>query len=46
MDFYERLFKDEFKWKPNLGGLGFNHIGGEEREWLERTIEEKKVTRR
>lgn len=32
VDFYESLFKGEVEWRPNLEGLGFIHIEGDEGE--------------
>ncbi|XP_075088362.1 uncharacterized protein LOC142170364 [Nicotiana tabacum] len=41
--FYENLYKEEVSWRPTLGGIGFNHIGEGDSEWLERAFEEKEV---
>lgn len=34
--FYERFFIEEVEWRPNLGGIKFSQIGGENSGWLER----------
>ncbi|MCD7453858.1 hypothetical protein HAX54_022354 [Datura stramonium] len=39
--FYESLCKEEAEWRPNLGVVDFNHIGGENGEGLERAILEE-----
>lgn len=40
------FFKLEANWRPNLGGVGFNQIGEDNKDWLEGPLgKEAKSTR-
>jgi hypothetical protein len=41
--FYNRLFTDQFSWRPKLDGLAFDSIDVEDSTWLERPFEEIEV---
>jgi hypothetical protein len=41
VQFYDRLFTEQFSWQPKLNGLAFVHE--EEASWLERPFEKSEV---
>jgi hypothetical protein len=43
LQFYTRLYSEQFSWRPKLDGLLFNSIDVEEATWLERDFEESEV---
>jgi len=43
MQFYKRLYAEQFRWRPKLDGLSFPSIDADERNWLERDFEENEV---
>lgn len=45
LQFYTRLYSDQFSWSPKLDGLHFNYIDVEEATWLERDLRKVKSSR-
>jgi hypothetical protein len=43
VQFYKRLYSEQFSWRPKLDGLSFFSIDADERNWLERDFEENEV---
>ncbi|KAF5470705.1 hypothetical protein F2P56_011202 [Juglans regia] len=43
VNFYEKLFSEEYSWRPKLDGLFFEFIDQASAEWLERAFEEDEV---
>ncbi|XP_042948654.1 uncharacterized protein LOC122281327 isoform X2 [Carya illinoinensis] len=41
--FYEKLFREDFSWRPKLDGLDFRHIDQHSVDWLERPFEKEEV---
>jgi hypothetical protein len=40
VQFYNKLYTEQFSWQPKLNGLSFDSIGEVEANWLERVLEE------
>jgi hypothetical protein len=43
VQFYKRLYANQFSLRPKLDGLSFLSIDADERNWLERDFEENEV---
>jgi hypothetical protein len=43
VQFYNKLYIEEFSWQPLVDGLSFDSIGEIEANWLEGEFEEKEV---
>jgi hypothetical protein len=43
VQFYKKLYTEQFNWRPLLDGLSFYSIDEAETSWLERDFEEREV---
>jgi hypothetical protein len=43
VQFYKKLFTEQFSWRPVVDGLSFDSIDEAEASWLERDFEEREV---
>ncbi|XP_035551741.1 uncharacterized protein LOC108989210 [Juglans regia] len=43
VNFYEKLFSEEYSWRPKLDGMFFDSIDEASADWLERAFEEDEV---
>lgn len=43
MSYYEKLFKEEYSWRPKLDGLNFDSIDESSASWLEREFDDEEI---
>jgi hypothetical protein len=43
VEFYEKLYSEQFQWRPRVDDLSFPSIDEEDRIWLEREFEEDEI---